>query len=184
MTKVHSGLKSFSPPSTLSSLPRSHSRQRSTTPTLMRRARCACLWSVQRTGSLPPKLTKVGAEVLHRAARCESQRAGELHVFWFLSDVMIAGKKVRVQNKTLSCFSNCPSVGLRAFSHRAACDEQSRKRVLCTRMVVWSKTQCLVCFVFIEQHSYSNGKLTILWLSKASHRLDGCVFLYRCYYSC
>lgn len=103
MTKVHSGLKSFSPPSTLSSLPRSHSRQRSTTPTLMRRARCACLWSVQRTGSLPPKLTKVGAEVLHRAARCESQRAGELHIFWFLSDVMIAGKK-----KSVSKIKRCP----------------------------------------------------------------------------
>lgn len=60
MTKVHSGSKSFSQLSTLSSLPRSHSRQKSITPTLMRRARCACLWSAQRTGSLPPKLTKVG----------------------------------------------------------------------------------------------------------------------------
>lgn len=27
--------------------------------------------------------------------------------FWFWSDVMIAGKKVCVQNKTLSCFGNC-----------------------------------------------------------------------------
>lgn len=63
-TKVHSGLKSFFPLSTLSSPPRSHSRQKSITPTLMRRARCACLWSAQRTGSQPPKLTKVGVLVL------------------------------------------------------------------------------------------------------------------------
>lgn len=59
MTKVRSGLRSFSPLSTPSSLPRSHSRQRSITQTSTRRARCACLWSVQRTGNLPPKLTKV-----------------------------------------------------------------------------------------------------------------------------
>uniref|UniRef100_A0A3P8WZ94 Ubiquitin-conjugating enzyme E2 L3-like n=1 Tax=Cynoglossus semilaevis TaxID=244447 RepID=A0A3P8WZ94_CYNSE len=56
---VHSGLKSFSRQSIPLNLPRSHSRQRSIIPTSMRRVRFACLSSVLRTGSLPPKLTKV-----------------------------------------------------------------------------------------------------------------------------
>lgn len=60
MTKAHSELKSFSQRSTPSNLLRSLLRQKSITPTSMRRARCACLWSAQRTGNLPPKLTKVG----------------------------------------------------------------------------------------------------------------------------
>lgn len=60
MTKVLSELKSFSQRSTPSNLLRSLLRQKSITPTSMRRARCACLWSAQRTGNLPPKLTKVG----------------------------------------------------------------------------------------------------------------------------
>lgn len=60
MTKARSELKSFSQRSTPSNLLRSLLRQKSITPTSMRRARCACPWSAQRTGNLPPKLTKVG----------------------------------------------------------------------------------------------------------------------------
>lgn len=80
----------------------------------------------------------------------ESCTSFDFCLTWWLQE-----KKVRVQNKTLSCFSNCPSVGLRAFSvwrtEQKACFMHTHGCVI--------KTQCLVCFVFIEQHSYSNRKL-------------------------
>lgn len=108
----------------------------------------------------------------YRAARCESQRAGQLHIFSVWRDDCRKKKSVskikRCPVSVTLTFSKtfCPSVRLRAFSHRAPCDAHG--------CVI--QTQCLICFVFIEQHSCSNRKLTILWLSKTSHRLDGCVF--------
>lgn len=58
-TKGRSGSRSSSLQNTLSNHPRSRSKRRSTTPTLTRRDRSACLSLVQRTGNQPPKLTKV-----------------------------------------------------------------------------------------------------------------------------
>lgn len=59
MTKGRSESRSSSLQNTRSNHPRSRSKRRSTTPTLTRRDRSACLSLVQRTGNQPPKLTKV-----------------------------------------------------------------------------------------------------------------------------
>lgn len=59
MTKEPFALRSSSLQSTRSSHPRSLSRQKSTTPTLTRRARSACPSSASRTGSQPQKPARV-----------------------------------------------------------------------------------------------------------------------------
>lgn len=70
MTKEHFGSRQSSLQSTPSSPQRSPSRQRSTIPTSMRRARCACPSSVWKTGSQPLELTKVRELQLRLFAFC------------------------------------------------------------------------------------------------------------------
>lgn len=75
-TRALFGLSWFSLRSIPSSPLRLPSRQKSTIPTLMRRARSACRSSVQRTGSQPQKLTRVRRGPVVLMSRLYSSHGG------------------------------------------------------------------------------------------------------------